>query len=384
MAASGHRKYSMSGSHQWILGHCPASVRMSEGYPEIITDYAERGTAAHAAGEFCIEFGLNPSDLLGMKFNDIEVDHKMIDDVSIYTGYMNQRALFYREKPRIEVEVLMTSLGRTDVGGTSDGVFISLSQRTLEIDDYKNGYGVVEVLNNSQLIGYAISTLDTFELWDKIDTIITTVIQPNSNHKDGPVRSCTYNIAQMRYWRDIFKQSIILSEDKTQKPNAGEWCYWCKAQANCRARIEWVLEHAYINVPFEELSEPELEAIYNEISGISAFLEKVKDRVFSLACKGRKFEGYKVVQSFGRAECKDETGLVQAASVLGKTKDDLYHPGKLKSKTDMKRILPANLVNQFFISPEPGKKLVPMDDRAPALSINNAVDAFKDFKLEKK
>ena len=376
-----HSVWSLSGSHRWIKGACPASIRMSDGYEEISKSYAERGTAAHGLGEFCLRLGVNPQDVLGQSINNITVDNKMVDDVNIHVQYIRQMATLYGVEPLVEQRVTMLSTGRNDVFGTSDIIFVVIQNGLLEIVDYKNGYGFVEVANNSQLIGYAISTLDTFKLWDKVNQIKTTVVQPNSNHMDGPVRSAFYPIGMMYQWAELFKESVELTLDRSQKPNAGEWCYWCPAQANCRARVNYVIEKAYSDCPIGEMSIPELTIIYEELGGIRAFMEKVEERVLSLALNGKQFEGYKVVNSYGRAKCKDESLLVQTALNNGKSRDDLYNVS-LKSKTDLKRILPAKVIDEFFVTPEPGRKLVPMTDKAPAIRINNAVDAFKDFAIK--
>jgi len=350
---------------------------MSQGYPEIVKPYAERGTAAHELGEFCASLGINVSETIGLVFNNIPVDHKMIDDVSIYVSYLQQQATLYQVKPLLEQRVCLLSTGRDDVFGTSDCVFIIIRNGIVEIIDYKNGYGLVEVANNSQLIGYGIGALDTFNLWDKVTHIKTTIVQPNGNHIDGPIRSCFYSIEMMRQWVEIFKESIALSLDKTQLPNAGEWCYWCDAQANCRARTEWVLDHAYVNVPFDELSIPELELIYNNIGGIKAFIEKVEQRVLSLALSGKQFSGYKVVNAYGRAKCSDEQKLVQVATSRGINIVDMYKT-ELKSKTDLKRILPKDVVDEFFVTPEPGRKLVPLTDKSPALRVQRSAEGVFD------
>ena len=377
---SEHSIFSFSGSHVWMEGYCPASIRKSKGYPDLTNPAAEKGTSAHELGEFVTAIGCNIRDCLGMTFNNIDVNHKMIDDVSIYTSYLADKSIQNNVKPLLEQRVTMTSMGRNDVFGTSDANFLAIEHGTLEIVDYKNGYGVVEADNNPQTAGYGVATLDTFDLWDKVHIVITTIVQPNGNHRDGPIRKAIYNINQMREWQDKYRRSIALAEDKTQKPNAGEWCHYCKAQANCRARIEYIMEVAYTNVPFDELSIGELEIIYRNISGIKVFLEKVQNRVLGLAMNGRKFEDYKVVASYGKTTCKDEKALVEYAFSEGHESNDLYNI-KLKSKTDLKRILPLKVINEYFVSPEPGKKLVPMHDNSPALRIQGDFSAFDNYKV---
>ena len=374
-----HSIYSFSGSHRWF--ECPASVRMSKGYPEQSNPAAERGTAAHALGEFVLRLGFNINDLIGVVFNSIPVDHKMIDDVSVYTSYVNQQVVKYGVRPLLEQRVVMTSLGRDDVFGTSDCNFLVPSQGIIEVADYKNGYGIVEVKDNPQTIGYAIAALDTFDMWDNVHTVKNTIIQPNGNHVDGPVRSALYPISVMREWQEKYRRAVALADDKHQKPHAGEWCFYCPAQANCRARTERHLTIAYTDVPFEEMSIGELEVIYREIGSTRVFLEKVEERIFNLALKGRKLDGFKIVKSYGRASCKDEKALVDDAQKIGVMSDQLYRQ-TLKSKTDLKRVLPDSLVNKHFVSPEPGKKLVPLHDNSPAIRITAASDAFAGFKIE--
>ena len=376
-----HSRHSFSGSHIWIEDHCPASIRMSDGYPDETNPAAEKGTAAHSLGEFSQALGINIRDCIGLTFNNVDVDHKMIDDVSIYTGYMAEKSIFYGVKPLLEKRVVMSSMGRDDIFGTSDCNWLALEQRIVEIADYKNGYGVVEAFKNPQTCGYGVATLDTFDLWDKVDTVITTIIQPNGNHRNGPIRKAMYSISQMREWQEKYRRSIAMTEDKTLKPNAGEHCHYCNAQANCRARIEYVMEVAYTNVPFEELSLGELEIIYRNIGGVKKFLEKVEQRVLNYAMKGRKFDDIKVVASYGRTTCVDEKGLVKyAKDEKGLTTTDLYNI-KLKSKTDLKRVIPENVIKKHFVSPKPGRKLVPMHDNSPAIRIQGDFSAFNNFKI---
>ena len=377
-----HSKFSFSGSHIWMEDKCPASIRMSQGFDNPSNPAAAKGTAAHALGEFSAKLGVNIRDCLGLTFEGHKVDHKMIDDVSLYTGYISDKTIGYGVKPELEQKVVMTSLGRNDVYGTSDCTFVSLEERSIDVIDYKNGYGMVDVKKNSQTIGYSIATLDTFNLWGSIDTIVNTIVQPNANHVDGPIRQELYTIDDMKYWLEKYRRSVSLAENKNTRPNAGKHCHWCLAQSNCRARVDYVLDVAYTNVPFDELSIGELEIIYNNISSIKSFCDKVEKRIFGEAQKGRKFEDVKLVKSYGRASVKNEEALIVDAENEGLERDDLFNL-KLKSKTDLKRILPHSIVNKHFVSPEPGTKLVEMSNNSPAIRVNSVKGVFDAFKINK-
>lgn len=371
-----HSIYAFSSSHRWIEGACPASIRMAIGYPNLSNPAAELGTAVHALGEFCIGLGIHPNQCIGMTFDGHVVNDKMAEDAALYRNVIDELSIRYGVKPLLEQRVVMSSLGRTDVYGTSDCTFIVLIGRTLHTIDYKNGYGLVEVEDNSQTAGYSVATLDTFDLWDKVDTVINTIIQPNYPHIEGPVRHIIYTMQDMINWREKFRRSVILAEDRTQLPNAGEWCDWCPAQANCRARMEYVLDKAYTNVPFTEIPIGQIEQIYKATRGIKVFLDKVDARMVGEARKGHQFNDYKLVKTWPRAKCDDVNGLLAEAKVRGIDPLKLYNDPQLVGITKAKKLLGEQIAKQFYKSPEPTTSLVPMSDNKPAIRVGKATGVF--------
>ena len=84
-----------------------------------------------------------------------------------------------------------------------------------------------------------------------------------------------------------------------------------------------------------------------------------------------------MVNAYGRAKCSDEQRLVQVATSRGVNILDMYKT-ELKSKTDLKRILPKDVVDEFFVTPEPGRKLVPLTDKSPALRVQRSAEGVFD------
>lgn len=369
-----HSVYSFSASHRWMK--CPASIRMSKGYANTTNDAAEKGTAVHELGEFCIALGVAVKDCHGMVFNNYTVDDPMIDGATLYKNVVDDLSLRYGVKPLLEQRVEMSSLGRNDVYGTSDVTHIVLHQRTLHTSDYKNGYGVVDVDDNSQTAGYSVATLDTFNLWDKVDVVHNTIIQPNYDHVDGPVRTETYTIQDMLDWREKYRIAVLRADDPNEKPIAGEHCHYCPAQANCRARMNYVLEKAYIDTPLENVSVGELELIYKEIGSIKKFLETVAGRMLDEGRNGVNFKDFKLVKSYSRASVEDEKGLIEEAKKLGVNELDLYHNPKLIGKTKAKKLLPMNVINQYYKVPPPSSTLAPNTDNRPAIRVGKASGIF--------
>lgn len=369
-----HSKYSASSANRWLS--CPASVRMSEGIAEETNDDAELGTHAHELGEFCLKTGLNAFECIGLKFNNITVDSSTAEAVQLYVSYVRDLCRKYNVDPMLEKRVVMHSVS-DDVFGTSDCIVIVGDW--LFVIDYKHGYDLVNVNDdNKQAIHYAISTLDTFKLWQTINYIVTVIVQPHGDHIDGSIRTKNYVINDMYGFHKMFSNGVAEAKIGTRF-KAGEHCKYCPAIATCRARMTHTLDLAYLDKPFDELSIPELEVIYNESKVISKQLEKVSDRMTALARKGSTFDGYKLVNITPRAKCIDEAGFVaDAMFISGREKHEFYNT-KLKAKGDCTKLVANDhfLIDQYFKRDESSSTtLVPLTDSRPAVSVGKASGLF--------
>lgn len=349
---------------------------MSKGYPNTTNAAAELGTAVHELGEFCIALGLTPDNCTGLTFNKHEVNQKMIDGANLYKNVVDDLSIRYGVKPLLEQRVVMSSLGRLDVYGTSDVTHLALQQRILHTTDYKNGYGCVEVDDNSQTAGYSIATLDTFNLWDKVDIVHNTIIQPNYDHVNGPVRHVTYTMSDMLDWREKYRIAVLRADDPNEKPVAGEHCHYCPAQANCRARMEYALTKAYTDTPLENVSIGELELIYKETKSIQRFLDMIAARVLDEARNGVQFKDFKLVKSYPWAVVEDEKGLLAEAAKFGIKESDMYNNPRLIGKTKAKALLPKEVVEKYYRTPPPSTTVVENSNNRPALRVGKAAGIF--------
>ena len=367
-----HSVFSASSSKRWMT--CPASIRMSKGFPNITNRAAELGTAAHELGEFCLRFGCNTYDCIDMTFNKHVVDAAMCDAVQLYVGHIRAICVQHGVNPMLEKRVTMTSVGN-DVFGTSDCIIIIGT--LMIVIDYKNGFGVVEVHDNSQACFYAVATLDELQLWDVITKITTTIIQPRADHIDGAIRSCDYNRNDMIMWQQKFKVAVDLGRRIDTVTVAGEHCHYCPTRATCRARMERTIALAGLDKPLYELTADELVVLYREIGAITTHLKAVGERVTELARGGKKVEGYKLVHGIARASWPDVEAFVKDAKLSNpKLKDEQLYTLKAKGMTDMKKIVNKDLVNKHYVKPDSRTTLVPINAARPAISTGSAKGVF--------
>lgn len=370
----GHSKWSLSASARWT--RCPASIRLSVGIPNTSSQAAETGTGAHELGEFCCRYGVEPEQCIDMEFNGVVVDSTMAEHIKLYTGFIASLSVQTGCDALLEQRVTMSSLGRSDVYGTADHTLIDLANRTLYISDLKYGYEPVEVEENRQLIAYAICALDTFDLWYKVDKVVTTIIQPRKPHIDGPIRSATYTVFDLREWQPVYAEAVRLSEQPNTKPVAGSHCKYCPFRARCRARLEDLMSVMFPDSSEEELSNGEIGLIYERIPEIKRFIDAVADQALENARKGKEPPpGYKLVKGIQRASVENESELIKECEEQGLDTSNLYEK-KLKSKTAVKKLLPSNIVNKHWVVPPAKSTLALMSDNRPSINTRSAKGMF--------
>lgn len=189
----------MSGYHSIIAPssldltvHCQAWVKLARGLPpEPDTPESMEGNAAdwvakqYAAGNE-VAYG-TPIPLPG----DFKVDYDMIHGARMWADVLGYGAVS-------GTPVVCERIHPTDCWGEPDGWQYFPIEQLVRLPDYKYGFGVHDVFEHWQLIGYAAGILDTLSLDDTQTYVEFVIVQPRAHHKDGPVRRWKVLGSQLR------------------------------------------------------------------------------------------------------------------------------------------------------------------------------------------
>lgn len=247
-------------NHRWP--HCPGSVREEAKYPDIPGEAAIDGTGSHLLLELCLQNGVDPKQYDQQIIGANHPEHPSgwligpdrIERVQMALSYILRRVKELKEQfPGCRVEVLSEvktdpggMFGRTDWWGTCDitiKAFLNDQLVFLEVADYKDGRGWVDVRDNTQLLSYLggqmrpymASGPDLVRPLDpnRVPNVRMAVIQPKTN----PV---IRYVCSTRYEDDFSSFKVVdrlyeleLAAERTDRPDApliaGKWCQWCKA-----------------------------------------------------------------------------------------------------------------------------------------------------------
>lgn len=147
---------------------------------------------------------------------------------------------------------------------------------------------------------------------------------------------------------------------------AGEHCRFCKVKATCHKRAEYNLAIAkYDFAPPDMLQDSEIAMILERADSLTAWAEDVKEYALSEALKGRKWNGYKVVEGRSNRKYTDEK---MAAAVVKAAGKDPYSEPKILGITEMTKMLGGKkkfeeLLSKYVYKPQGKPTLVPVSDK---------------------
>ena len=137
-------------------------------------------------------------------------------------------------------------------------------------------------------------------------------------------------------------------------------------KAACRKRAEYNLAIAkYDFAPPDMLQDIEIAMILERADSLTAWAADVKEYALSEAIKGRKWNGYKVVEGRSNRKYTDEKAVISAVKAAGK---DPYSEPKILGITEMTKLLGGKkkfeeLLSKYVYKPQGKPTLVPVSDK---------------------
>ena len=373
MPPKGHAVLSASSSDRWL--HCPPSARLCESYEDKGSDYAAEGTDAHALCEYKLRqaLGLEAEDPTE---NLTWYNEEMDDCATGYAAYVLEQVEAAKQvcaDPVVLIEQRVDFSRWVEDGfGTADALIIA--DGTLKICDYKHGLGVlVRAEKNPQLMCYALGALELFDKIYDIDTVSMTIYQPRRDN----VSTFEMSKHDLFQWADeVLKPTAELAFAGDGNFLCGEWCGFCKAKTDCRARAEANLALAQYEFKLPPLlTDEDIEDILSKVDELVAWASDIKEYALQQAISGKEWTGWKLVE--GRSNRKYINDTV-VADVVEHAGFDPYER-KVLGVTAMQKLLGKSrfdeLLSPYIEKPQGKPALVPESDKRPAMST-----AAADFK----
>lgn len=366
MPPKGHAVLSASSSDRWL--HCPPSARLCESYEDKGSDYAAEGTDAHALCEYKLRqaLGLEAEDPTE---NLTWYNEEMNDCANGYAAYVLEQVEAAKEvcpDPVVLIEQRVDFSRWVEGGfGTADALIIA--DGTLKICDYKHGLGVlVRAEKNPQLMCYALGALELFDKIYDIDTVSMTIYQPRRDNVS------TYELSKDKLYRwagEVLKPTAELAFAGDGNFLCGEWCGFCKAKTDCRARAEANLELARYEFKLPPLlTDEDVKEILSKVDELVSWASDIKEYALQQAISGKEWTGWKLVE--GRSNRKYVNDSV-VADVVEHAGFDPYER-KVLGVTAMQKLLGKSrfdeLLSSYIEKPQGKPALVPESDKRPAMS----------------
>lgn len=346
----------------WMV--CFGYAAMRAAYPEAPeeadNDVREDGTACHWLAEQ--EWNGKSVAIGSLSPNQRVITQEMFNAVADYFVVLRS----WRGKALLEHPVPLDVI-YPGMAGTVDAHALSHEHRTLDVGDLKYGFRFVEVIENWQLICYALGLIMEHRL--PADYKVTLhIIQPRSFHRAGPRRRWTTTVGELvaTYLPQLQRAAReAMGPAPLCTPNPG--CVDCPGRHACEAlqnAAHTSLEVAYSATPHNLPSA----ALGNELARLKVAAKHLEARITGLETdvearlrKGQVVIGWALAPSFAREAWKEgaQSQLLTLASQYYGV--DLAKPRELVTPAEARRRFPATLVAQFTHKPSTGVKLVKTD-----------------------
>jgi len=251
--------------------------------------------------------------------------------------------------------------------GTADVVI--LSKHSIRVIDLKFGKGVaVSAIDNTQLRLYALGAWSKFkEEYPDIKEVVYTIHQPrlDSISSDGTT------VTKLIDWANYFvKPKAKKAWSGSGEFLPGEWCQFCKAKAQCRARSDFNSDLAKLEFQTPALlSEEEFSEVLTKAQDLRTWVNDVEEYALTRAVEEEVIPpGFKLSTTSTHRKISDQALAAVVLKEKGMPEEQIWEPKKLKSIAALEKMGPKGQVaawlGDLVLRPEGSPKLVRIKENA--------------------
>lgn len=369
-----HALLSASGSKRWLS--CTPSARLEATLPEPkkgsnAFDFSQEGTMAHALAEAKLRHHFGQIGIEEYQHEEaiIKATPYYNDDfeanVDNYVLYVRSQ-IGEGDTPLFEQRVDFSDWV-PDGFGTADVVI--LSKHSIRVIDLKFGKGVpVSAIDNTQLRLYALGAWSKFkEEYPDIREVSYTIHQPrlDSISTDGT------SVAKLVDWANYFvKPKAKKAWSGAGEFLPGEWCQFCRAKAQCRARSDFNQELARQEFKAPALlDENEISLVISRAQDLRTWVNDVEEFALNRAVEENIIpQGYKLSTTTTHRKIADHALAATVLVEKGMDPQVIWEAPKLKSIAALEKLGPKGQVTAWLGDlvqrPEGQPKLVKVKEGA--------------------
>jgi len=319
---------------------------------------AEEGTAA---GEY-LERLLTNQPIGSMAKNGVHFD----DDMKFFTTPIAQD-IFDRATTAIDCEHEIDWATRSGVmiKGHPDITFVD-KRGYLCIEDLKYGWGIVEVKENWQLLGYAIG--EVIRRGKAFEKISLKIHQPRPHHEDGESREWLLTYSELIEYKEKIEARMQSLVDGKKDFQTSDKCRYCQGAAEaCPAFNRLFYRALEVSTGFvqDSLTDQEVSTTLDHILRAEEVIKIKKDSLTELSVlrikQGKIIPGYIQVENKSNRVWKRGVSPEAIKMMTGKDvmETNFMSPAKIE-----KMGVPRKLISQLTEKKFTGMKLKKQDSTA--------------------
>lgn len=352
-----------SAASRWVP--CPEAAWLEQQYPDVTSDEAREGTAAHEMAELVLTGQFLIEELVNRQAkNGVMMVGEMIDHVQMYVDHIQSRGVGYWVEESISIPMLNNY---QPVTGICDGAGFGFDQATgtLYIDDFKYGHGPVEVFENWQLLIYAIGIANKIITGGhSVLSIQMTIVQPRGYHHQGSIREWLISSDTLNDYLMKLRAAVDRVYSQDRQCHSGGHCRYCKVHAFCATRKAASMNAVDVimsSLPDTDTPE-QVAALLNMLKHASDTVKHtysaIEARAEAMIAGGQPIPGYGFEPGTGKTKWKNKEQAVATCACFGV---DIIDDGVCTPAEGKRRGVPQTVYDDLTTIPSTAPRLVKRD-----------------------